>query len=900
MVASIDALTTRKIDYYLASYYLELDGDRLRGPTPDSRGAERKSLSGWLESAATARFGLSGRVKPRDFRDMLGGARDGRPLVQNEGKKNRQVGWDLTLSMSKGESLIAAFGSDEHQKAVLAAHEAGVRAVHEEIQKLARTRVGKGGGDREPVSIPVAFFTHFDSREHDPNFHTHLVLPNVGLRLGKTASVAETGTVLSHPFYQWKMCLGQLYRNIKALEMQRSLGVEIDVDRKTGLYEIRGFSKHVLAGFSTRRNQLLSALGSGSYSAKAADAASLKTRRNKGHLTVDGLSAHWEEKAKVLGFTGPDLLKVLHRRRFRELSPARAERVVGAAIGRAIDRITEQRSHFSRRELLKDTMALTLKDRVDPKLVFRGVDRALADRRRMVELGEHKHEIHYSTRQILERERVSLEAAKALSERTSRSVSGRDLEATIKANPRLNAGQLDALRVAATGPDLTIISGLAGVGKTTAQKAIIEALRRSGERVICVAPTNRAVEEMKKRAEKSGVEGCYTVDRLVYALRQDILDTLGHHARMLIREAFKMGTWKQTKIPITKKTTIIVDEASMAENAKLGFLIEEARKAGSRVIVCGDKGQLPAIGQGGMLSELEARRTKGQRATLTEVIRQRAGWARAAIGLMGMGGDAGEVLGEFEKHQLVTVSPTRSEAMQALVEKWAKHGVKDPSRHQIYAATNEECDALNNLAQARRKAAGQLGRIKITLGAETFHSGDRLVFTVTRKSLGIHASAFGTVKSIDPFARRVTVTLDEAVLLKGKLTQEISFSAYNFTAAKRGYAVTAHRGQGMTIEGGDAYILAGGRTEHREMAYVKISRAEENTHIFVDELEAGPELSRLARQFGESRAKLMAHTILRENTPQARRDGLGSPDRSGQAACVPEQLRDEESRRLAR
>lgn len=84
------------------------------------------------------------------------------------------------------------------------------------------------------------------------------------------------------------------------------------------------------------------------------------------------------------------------------------------------------------------------------------------------------------------------------------------------------------------------------------------------------------------------------------------------------------------------------------------------------------------------------------------------------------------------------------------------------------------------------------------------------------------------------------------------------------------------------------------------MAYVKISRAEENTHIFVDELEAGPELTRLARQFGESRAKLMAHTILRENTQQATRDGLDSPDRSGQSACAAEHLREEESRRLAR
>ena len=59
--------------------------------------------------------------------------------------------------------------------------------------------------------------------------------------------------------------------------------------------------------------------------------------------------------------------------------------------------------------------------------------------------------------------------------------------------------------------------------------------------------------------------------------------------------------------------------------------------------------------------------------------------------------------------------------------------------------------------------------------------------------------------------------------------------------------------------------MLGGAGQAKEMTYVQVSRAKDNTHLFTDERTAGRELSGLIQQLSRSDEKLAARTIARQN-----------------------------------
>ena len=125
--------------------------------------------------------------------------------------------------------------------------------------------------------------------------------------------------------------------------------------------------------------------------------------------------------------------------------------------------------------------------------------------------------------------------------------------------------------------------------------------------------------------------------------------------------------------------------------------------------------------------------------------------------------------------------------------------------------------SLNGKAQACRWEAGQLGYRSVEVGEERIHEGDRILFTDTKKCLGLVKSEFATVTRIERLSQRLTVQIDGQDEL-------VRFSLREFASLRLGYAATVHRAQGMTLEQ-DAYVLVGGSMQSREMTYVQISRA---------------------------------------------------------------------------
>jgi ATP-dependent RNA/DNA helicase IGHMBP2 len=115
-------------------------------------------------------------------------------------------------------------------------------------------------------------------------------------------------------------------------------------------------------------------------------------------------------------------------------------------------------------------------------------------------------------------------------------------------NPILNGSQLEAVRFALTAEDVAIIHGPPGTGKTTTVVELIRQITQNGQRVLAVAPSNLAVDNLLEKllaASEKAVRLGHPA-RVLPELRQHTLDLLVENhpevrlAHKLAREAYAL------------------------------------------------------------------------------------------------------------------------------------------------------------------------------------------------------------------------------------------------------------------------------------------------------------------------------------------------------------------------
>ena len=133
---------------------------------------------------------------------------------------------------------------------------------------------------------------------------------------------------------------------------------------------------------------------------------------------------------------------------------------------------------------------------------------------------------------------------------------------------------------------VTVITGGPGTGKTTILNAIIYILEESGQKVAVTAPTGRAA----KRIMETGGHFAQTVHRLLEYYYDET------------RNAMAFG--KTAEDPLDYDC-VIVDESSMMDIILCDALLD-ALKENTRLILVGDKDQLPSVGPGNVLGDIIA------------------------------------------------------------------------------------------------------------------------------------------------------------------------------------------------------------------------------------------------------------------------------------------------------
>lgn len=867
---SIGAMKSGQGEYYqkLAAedYYLE-------GGEPPGK---------WLGQGG-ASLGLGGLVEAADLSALFRGfSREGRKLVQNAGKDNRQPGWDLTFSAPKSVSVLWSQLSGEKQRLIQEAHSQAVSAAMALLeQRFSFSRLGKGGADQVAVKLIVAAFEHSCSRALDPQLHTHCLVMNLGI---DSEGVARS--ILSKPFYEAKMLAGAFYRMELARLLQSTLGVELErpLDRDgkpQAWFEIKGVSKSILSHFSKRRAAIEAELGArGMESASAAAFAALSTRQTKSIVPPRReLHERWRSEGQELGFSLGNVFSNPEK-----LTAEARQKQFLIAIEEAVAKLTFGENCFGKEELTRCTLEAGLGCGMAADEVAAAVERELAVNGMFVPLGTRNGKSLWTTTEVLAVEQEFLQAVDALSRRPFKPVADTavELAATRERGDgnqtyRLDDEQQAAVRYITQGRGaIKVVSGFAGTGKTDMLAAAKEALEKGGYRVIGTALAGVAARSLQ---EKTGIESA-TVRLRELQLYPGLKHTLQHHARQLVRAALGKNTYKLPRLILDDKTVLVIDEAGMVGTRDFALLARAVVEQGGSIVAIGDEKQLSSIERGGCFAHL-VKTVSGVR--LDEIRRQVDEGDRLAVKALSAG-QAEEALHHYAEKGQLYVGSAAPDVEDALITEWATNGGCDkPEEHRIFVGTRAEVDRFNKFCQWERVQAGLVDATeRVEHDGQVFMVGDRVRFSTPSRPRGIRKGEAGTIIACkDGFSGKYVAVarhldrqgLSERTLFAlkhhakqliaaalGKRTEKlpprqgvvlVPLKSLNpLTKPYKGlaldYAMTTHLGQGQTVA--NSYVLLGGKMSDRELSYVQGSRHKEKLFLYCKEQEAGRRLSELARK----------------------------------------------------
>lgn len=860
---SIGAMGNGQGTYYVGltseSYYLE-------GGEPAGK---------WIGTGVETLDLPSTVVRERFLGLFTGVGVNGKMLVQNAGDPKRQPGWDLTFSTPKSVSLAWALSDPAMREAIAEAQFAAVKEAIAFVEEGAITRRGKGGGSKQSASLVVATFEHGTSRAQDPQLHTHALVLNLGIRQDGT-----TGSLESRSFYRSKMAAGALYRADLSHRLTQ-LGFSI---RRAGTsFEIEGVPSSLLKETSKRRHEIEAALEKrGKSGGRAAAVAALATRSNKEHIARETLFSLWREVAAAHGL---DLQAVQALSSRAQKSQPAAPSQMKEAVQGALERLSSEQSHFSKHDLLRALSEEAQGRGISGALIRDQVVQELEANAELVFLGESVGEKRYTTRELLDVEKKLLSTVEGMRTGKAFHISDRvvekaisEVEAQATKNARakdtkaqavaMNEEQKRALRHITQGDgSISLVAGMAGTGKTFLLQAAREAWEKSGLQVIGAAVAGKAARGLE---EGAGIKST-TLAQLLYEPDAWSGKALKHHATQLLRAAQGRETYKLSGVTLEREMVVVLDESGMTGTRDMARLVDKVSRAGAKLVLVGDSRQLQPIDVGGPFRAME--RLLGA-ARLETIVRQELdqndknpNWRREAVKAFA-DGEAGKALHAYKERGFLTVTADRDQAKTKLVEAWAPLGKIKPEENLIFASTRQETRDLNRMAQESRERAGKLGLRSIRLGGERIREKDRVLITRNDRLLGISNGDLGTVKRLELITGKMILRLDNGL--------EVALPYRHFKHIELGYAVTTHKGQGVTVK--NSYVLCGGAMTDREMSYVQASRARKDTRFYTEEIKVwNPDLAKredrtmeeLSRQMSQSRAKDLAHSVLTaEQIPQ--------------------------------
>ena len=476
-----------------------------------------------------------------------------------------------------------------------------------------------------------------------------------------------------------------------------------------------------------------------------------------------------------------------------------------------INHLSQQHSVFTRRDVEK-LLFKTFKDSQRAEDYLTLVEQVLTHKD-MINLGlndKGKEESYTTRHQYMQEARLRDDLEKMMLRKNHIFTSSID---GLAKHYTLSDEQREALNYITQSPDISVVVGRPGTGKSYLLKPVKEYYEKNHCQVIGTALSGKVAKSLQT---DTGIESS-TIASLAWRLTHD-------------------------KLQLTDKHVIIVDEAGMVDFNNMALLISEAKKAGSKIVLVGDPDQLKPIHKGEIFKGIAA--ITGY-IELENIKRQNdLGDRQASLNLAR--GNIDEALQHYHNQGSVILCDTPFEASDKLINDWQQQITKETIKDSILLAFTRA--SVTELNQKARQALQE----KKLIGAEDvdfqgfdkqlkLSTGDRLLFRQNDKVLGVKNGDLGTVKAINK--EQFQIELDSGEMLN------ISKS---YQAIDYGYALTVHKSQGMTTE--HARVLIDNKYWDRHLSFVAMTRHKQSLKLYADKVNH-PNLNDLKRTLARSVTK---------------------------------------------
>lgn len=788
------------------------------------------------------------------------------------GSRHAVAGFDLTFSVPKSVSVLWGVADGSNQERIVEAHHAAVADVLDFFEReVAATRAGVSAGDGAVAQVEVAgvaavAYDHYDSRAGDPQLHTHLVVSNKV----QTLLDGRWRSLDGRPVFASVTALSAHYNALLADRLGRELGVEWELRERGGdrnpQWEIAGIGDELVREFSSRsreidleKNRLITEyvaahgrMPSEKRIVELRATATLSTRPPKEIRSLAALTAEWRQRASArLGRDATDAAATL----LGDLSaePLVVEEVplpaVHALGDDVVARVSLKRSTWTHWNLMaeasRQTMDLRFASTADREAVVAMIVDAAQQQsvaltppelapspaafRRTDDTSvfRPRHSLKYSSRGVLDAEARLLDRSEDLGAPGV----GRAIVDRVAKHEALSGEQVAALEtIAVSGRQLDLLVGPAGAGKTTAMRALRQAwLAEHGQgSVVGLAPSAAAAQAL---ADDLGV----ACDNTAKWLHEFDRGNAAFHSGQLA----------------------ILDEATLAGTTTLDRLSGIALAAGAKVLLVGDPNQLQSVDAGGAFGLLVDRRPEA--AQLTAIHRFQHEWEKAAS--LGLRIGNVDVISTYAREGRTREGDT-DDMLDNAYEAW-RSDTQAGLASVLVTESAHAVRALNERARAERLVleGADDGREIQLVDAVRAAVGD-LVIT-RRNDRTLRATSSGWVKNGDRW-RITDLRKDGSVVVRrvdprrrGSAVLPADYVAQHLDL---GYAVTAHRAQGITVD--TAHVVVTPSTT-RESLYVSMTRgrASNTAYVALDE----PDDSHTTPEPDEVSARTVLYGVLRHS-----------------------------------
>ncbi len=381
-------------------------------------------------------------------------------------------------------------------------------------------------------------------------------------------------------------------------------------------------------------------------------------------------------------------------------------------------------------------------------------------------------------------------------------------------NITLHENQKQAI-IAGVSEGVVVITGGPGTGKTTIIKGILKIFKNARKKCMLMAPTGRAA----KRLEEQTGESASTIHRALEA-------NFGGGSKGFVRNEHN---------PLDADV-IIIDEVSMLDVFLMSSLLK-AVNFGTRIILVGDKDQLPSVGAGNVLADIIASE-EFKVVELTQIFRQSEDSMIAhnahKINHSEMP-DLSAKSSDFFYSPVSEPEAVANEIVSLISERMPKFFGISSEDIQVIApmkAGFAGVDNLNVLIQERLNPA-EKGKKQIMLQKRIFRVGDKVMqivnnydqdwekyndFGYPTYGSGVFNGDMGYIDDINTEINEVYVTFDDG--------RRVCYSYAELDELVLSYAITIHKSQGsefpvviIPIMGGSPLLM------NKNLLYTAVTRA---------------------------------------------------------------------------